>query len=295
MSDQSYPYQLSDLLYLMARLRDPSTGCPWDVKQTFATIVPSTLEEAYEVADAIENGDYDHLKEELGDLLFQVVFYAQLGKEQGYFDFEGLVSALTGKLISRHPHVFPNGDLSESSEMDARVDVKAQWEQIKADERAKKGRAGPLADVPLALPSVTRAQKLQKRAGNVGFDFQTLAAAMEKVREELAEVETELSTLLALENARGLGAPVNDGQDQQKAEVEKALGEELGDLLFSVVNVCRIGKYDAEGLLRATNRKFESRFNQMADELSRSGKSLEAASLDEMEAAWQSAKRKPVA
>ena len=268
-------YSLADLLYLMQRLRDPETGCPWDVSQTFATIVPSTLEEAYEVADAIEQGDFEHLKEELGDLLFQVVFYAQLGREQGYFDFDALVSTLTEKLVARHPHVFPSGQLRDrvvGSQTDADLDVKAQWEAIKVKEREKKGHQGVFADVPLSLPSVTRAQKLQKRAANVGFDFETPQAAMEKVREELAEVEQELA------------AHASD-------EYHAALGEELGDLLFSVINVCRLGKFDAESLLRATNRKFEQRFSHMEKLLVERGYSLNEASIEVMESAWQHAKQ----
>ncbi|UTA46277.1 nucleoside triphosphate pyrophosphohydrolase [Simiduia sp. 21SJ11W-1] len=270
----NHNYTLQDLLQLMARLRDPQTGCPWDIKQTFATIVPSTLEEAYEVADAIESGDYDHLKEELGDLLFQVVFYAQLGKEQGFFDFDALVSTLVEKLISRHPHVFPDGTLESTATAASDVDVKAQWEAIKSEERARKGKVSVMADVPIGLPATTRAQKLQKRASNVGFDFYTLAAAMEKVHEELAEVEQELARM-----------------GEQGAQ--EALGEELGDLLFSVINVCRLGKFDAESLLRATNRKFESRFLVMESLLESQGLTLEAATLEQMEAAWVQAKLQP--
>lgn len=266
-------YTVDDLLYLMQRLREPGTGCPWDLQQTFATIVPSTLEEAYEVADAIERGDFDHLGEELGDLLFQVVFYAQLGREQGYFDFNGLVSQLTRKLISRHPHVFPDGQLRAltSAQAGEDLDVKAQWESLKAKERKEKGHKGVFADVPTNLPSVSRAQKLQKRAANVGFDFETPQAAMEKVREELHEVEQELRRLK--------GANTTD-----------ALGQELGDLLFAVINVCRLSQFDAESLLRATNRKFEHRFGNMERRLQAGGSSVEAATLPQMEAAWQAVK-----
>ncbi|MBB3168276.1 nucleoside triphosphate pyrophosphohydrolase [Simiduia aestuariiviva] len=266
-------YTLGDLLYLMERLRDPDTGCSWDVQQTFATIVPSTLEEAYEVADAIERGDFNHLGEELGDLLFQVIFYAQLGREKGYFDFNGLVSQLTAKLIGRHPHVFPDGQLRAVANATNKddVDVKAQWESLKTKEREKKGDAGVFADVPLNLPSVSRAQKLQKRAANVGFDFESPNTAMMKVREELQEVEHEL-------------------QQMQGGRASEALGEELGDLLFSVVNVCRLSKFDAESLLRATNRKFEHRFGNMERQLLTDGVSVETATLTQMEAAWQAVK-----
>ncbi len=266
-------YTLGDLLYLMERLRDPDTGCSWDVQQTFATIVPSTLEEAYEVADAIERGDFNHLGEELGDLLFQVIFYAQLGREKGYFDFNGLVSQLTAKLIGRHPHVFPDGKLRAVANATNKddVDVKAQWESLKTKEREKKGDVGVFADVPLNLPSVSRAQKLQKRAANVGFDFESPDTAMIKVREELQEVEHEL-------------------QQMQGGRASEALGEELGDLLFSVVNVCRLSKFDAESLLRATNRKFEYRFGNMERQLLTDGISVEIATLTQMEAAWQAVK-----
>lgn len=272
----SQRYQLADLLYLMARLRDPQGGCPWDLAQDFASIVPSTLEEAYEVADAIERADFEHLPEELGDLLFQVVFYAQLGGEQEAFDFASIVHGLTVKLIQRHPHVFAGGSLRGDPVAVAASsdDIKGQWEAIKQAERSAKGRQGLLDDVPVNLPSVSRAQKLQKRASRVGFDFATVQAAMEKVREEMAEVEQEVARL--------------DG------EAHAALGEELGDLLFSVVNVCRLGQFDAESLLRQTNRKFEQRFNRMHAQLLQQGLDLDQASLAQMEQAWQQIKKQPL-
>lgn len=268
-------YRLDDLLYLMARLRDPKAGCPWDLAQNFASIVPSTLEEAYEVADTIERADFDHLPEELGDLLFQVVFYAQLGKEQGRFDFDAIVHGLTAKLIQRHPHVFADGSLyGEPRAVGISNDeIKGQWENLKQSEREAKGKRGLLDDVPVNLPSVSRAQKLQKRASRVGFDFQTVQAAMEKVREEMAEVEQEVVQL--------------DGR------AHAALGEELGDLLFAVVNVCRLGHFDAEALLRQTNRKFEQRFSRMHERIEQQGLSLEQASLEQMEQAWQQIKKLP--
>ncbi|AFU97869.1 nucleoside triphosphate pyrophosphohydrolase [Simiduia agarivorans] len=264
-------YSLKDLLYLMARLRDPETGCPWDLKQDFASIVPSTLEEAYEVADAIERNDMAHLKEELGDLLFQVVFYAQLGKEADHFDFDAVVDELTRKLIARHPHVFPSGNLQSvrTEEGGFDTDVSGQWESLKAMEREKKGYASVLDDVPMALPAIQRAQKLQKRASTVGFDFSTVESAMDKVREELAEVEVEVA-----------------------AGDRHALADELGDLLFAVVNVARIAGYDAESLVRRTNKKFAHRFEKMAAKLAQEGLALEDASLEQMEAAWINIKQR---
>ncbi len=179
-------YSVDDLLYLMARLRDPESGCPWDIKQDYASIAPSTLEEAYEVVDAIEKQDFVHLKEELGDLLFQVIFYSQLGKEDERFEFASVVSDLVAKLIRRHPHVFPDGTLQ--SRIDNRntlqADVKARWEAIKQQEREAKGAQGLLADVPLNLPALSRAAKLQKRAASVGFDWDNVYGPIAKVRVE---------------------------------------------------------------------------------------------------------------
>jgi ATP diphosphatase len=228
-------YTIDDLLYLMARLRDPESGCPWDIKQDYASIAPSTLEEAYEVVDAIEKQDFVHLKEELGDLLFQVIFYSQIGTEEQRFDFAGVVSDLTAKLIRRHPHVFPEGTLESRVENRHTLpaDVKARWEQIKQQERAEKGATGLLADVPLNLPSLSRAAKLQKRAASVGFDWDDVYGPIAKVREELLEVEAEL-----------------DSGDQQ------ALQEELGDLLFAVVNIARYQKIDPEQLIKSLSSVF---------------------------------------
>jgi ATP diphosphatase len=232
-------YDTDDLLYLMSRLRDPQTGCPWDIKQDYASIVPSTLEEAYEVVDAIEKGDFIHLKEELGDLLFQVIFYSQLGSEDGHFSFAGVVSDLVAKLVRRHPHVFPDGTLKSQIENRHTLptDVKARWEAIKQQERQAKGAQSVLADVPLNLPALTRAAKLQKRAATVGFDWQDVNGPIAKVREELLEVEGALA-----------------------AADSRAIEEELGDLLFSVVNVSRFLKIDPEQALRKASKKFEQRF-----------------------------------
>lgn len=259
-------YSIDDLLYLMARLRDPESGCPWDIKQDYASIAPSTLEEAYEVVDAIEKQDFVHLKEELGDLLFQVIFYSQLGKEEHRFEFAGVVSDLVAKLIRRHPHVFPDGTLH--SRIDSRDtlpgDVKARWETIKQQEREAKGAQGLLADVPLNLPALSRAAKLQKRAASVGFDWDDVYGPIAKVREELLEVEAEL-----------------DSGDRN------ALEEELGDLLFAAVNIARYMKIDPEQALRRTNQKFEQRFGFIEDNVSQP---LDKTSIEEMNRLWDLAK-----
>lgn len=254
----------------MERLRDPVDGCPWDQKQNWSTIVPSTLEEAYEVADTIEREDFAALREELGDLLFQVVFYAQLGREQGFFEFAEIVDVLVSKLLRRHPHVFPDGKLeSRRSESDlSDSEIKQNWESIKQAERQSKGQLELFADIPLNLPSLSRAQKLQKRAANVGFDWPDVGGVMAKIEEELAELKAEL----------------DDGH-------QKAIEHELGDLLFSVVNLCRHTKIDAESALRHCSQRFEQRFSLMQLQLEREGKAVEEASLDEMEVAWNLAKQ----
>lgn len=259
-------YSLDDLLYLMARLRDPKSGCPWDIKQSYASIAPSTIEEAYEVVDAIEKQDYVHLKEELGDLLFQVIFYSQIGREEGRFDFAGIVSDLVAKLVRRHPHVFPDGSLHSrvADQSSLPADVKQRWEAIKQEERASKGVKGVLADVPLNLPALTRATKLQKRAASVGFDWDDVQGPIAKVREELLEVEEALAT----------------GN-------QNAIAEELGDLLFAVVNISRFLKLDAESALRSANRKFERRFAYLEKNASRP---LPDAGMEELNRLWEESK-----
>ena len=263
----TYQYNIEALLYLMARLRDPQSGCPWDIKQDYASIAPSTLEEAYEVVDAIEKQDFVHLKEELGDLLFQVIFYSQLGKEEDRFEFAGVVSDLVAKLIRRHPHVFPDGSLHSQIENRHTLpgDVKARWEAIKQQERAEKGAQGILADVPLNLPSLSRAAKLQKRAASVGFDWDDVYGPIAKVREELMEVEAELVS-----------------GDRE------ALEEELGDLLFAVVNIARYQKIDPEQALRRANHKFEQRFHFIE---TNSTTPLVETSIHEMNRLWDEAKK----
>lgn len=267
-------YQLDDLLHLMARLRDPQHGCPWDLKQNFASIVPHTLEEAYEVADAIERGDFAHLPGELGDLLFQVVYYSQLAREEGRFDFAQVVDGIASKLIRRHPHVFADGDLYGAVDV-PKLDeaaVKQRWEAIKAEERAEKAAAPEqlslLDDVPTALPSLSRAIKLQKRAAQVGFDWPEALPVVDKVREELDEVLEAMSE--------------NDAD---------AIAEEIGDLLFVVSNLARHLKVEPESALRAANAKFERRFRFIEQALRDAGRNMEDCPLDELDALWGEAKK----
>jgi ATP diphosphatase len=247
----------------MAALRTPGSGCPWDLEQTFDTIAPYTLEEAYEVADAIARGDLDHLKDELGDLLLQVVFHARMAQEQSKFDFGGVVEAITTKLIRRHPHVFADehGQTAEA--------VKGMWERIKAEEKADRGEEpeGALSGVAVALPALTRALKLQNKAGQVGFDWNDPRAVLAKIREEADEIEAAL-----------------DAQDEAHAATE------VGDLLFAVVNLARHLQADPEGILRATNRKFERRFASIERALAAQGKRPQDATLAEMDALWDAAK-----
>jgi ATP diphosphatase len=267
-------YQLDDLLHLMARLRDPQHGCPWDLKQSYASIVPHTLEEAYEVADAIERGDFEHLPGELGDLLFQVVYYSQLAREEGRFEFAEVVDGITRKLIRRHPHVFVDGDLYGAPDT-ARLEeaaVKQRWEELKAEERAEKAGAPEqlslLDDVPNALPALSRAVKLQKRAAQVGFDWPEALPVVDKVREELDEVLEAMSE--------------ND---------PRAIAEEVGDLLFVVTNLARHLKVDPESALRAANAKFEQRFRFIEQALREAGRAMEDCALDELDALWGEAKK----
>ncbi|MDQ7912235.1 nucleoside triphosphate pyrophosphohydrolase [Pseudomonas sp. 102515] len=266
-------YQLDDLLHLMARLRDPRHGCPWDLRQDYASIVPHTLEEAYEVADAIARRDFPQLRDELGDLLFQVVYYSQLGREDGHFDFAQVVDGITRKLVRRHPHVFPDGDLHGPLDL-PRLDeatIKRRWEEIKAEERAEKAAAPEqlslLDDVPAALPALSRAAKLQKRAANVGFDWADATPVVAKIQEELDEVREAMA----------------NGQAAQVAE-------EVGDLLFVMVNLARHLHVDAEDALRQANAKFERRFRYIEEGLKAQGRAPQEASLEEMDALWDAAK-----
>jgi ATP diphosphatase len=260
---------IARLIDIMAALRTPGSGCPWDLEQNFATIAPYTIEEAYEVADAIVRGDLDDLRDELGDLLLQVVFHARMAQEQGAFDFGDVVQALTEKLVRRHPHVF--GDARGLTPKA----VEGLWERIKAQERAQKspgrgrreGAAGALAGVPVGLPALTRALKLQAKAGKVGFDWNDPLAVLAKIREEADEIEAELA-----------------------AGRRAAAAAELGDLLFAMVNLARHLDVDPEATLRATNRKFEQRFAAIERALAARGKTPQAATLEEMEALWNAAK-----
>jgi ATP diphosphatase len=267
-------YTLADLLAVMQRLRDPEQGCPWDLQQDFASIAPHTLEECYELVDAIERGDYAQVREELGDVLFQVVFYAQLGREQQRFTFDELVHGLVDKLLRRHPHVFSQGTLAEGGLHGAAAAVATpveqvglNWERIKQDERAAKQQHGVLDDVPLALPALSRAAKLQKRAARVGFDWQHWRDVVEKMREEQAEL---------IEAIEG-GNP-------------EEIADELGDLLFCGVNLARFLEIDPEAALRACNQKFERRFRFIEQALAAQGRAPEQSSLAEMDALWDAAK-----
>ena len=266
-------YKLDDLLHLMARLRDPRHGCPWDLRQDYASIVPHTLEESYEVADAIARRDFPQLRDELGDLLFQVVYYSQLGREDGHFDFAQVVDGITRKLVRRHPHVFPDGDLHGPLDV-PRLDeatIKRRWEEIKAEERGEKAAAPEqlslLDDVPAALPALSRAAKLQKRAANVGFDWADATPVVAKIQEELDEVREAMA----------------NGQAAQVAE-------EVGDLLFVMVNLARHLHVDAEDALRQANAKFERRFRFIEEALKAQDRTPQEASLEEMDALWDAAK-----
>jgi ATP diphosphatase len=251
------------LLAIMVALRTPKTGCPWDLEQNFATIAPYTIEEAYEVADAIARADLGDLKDELGDLLLQVVFHARMAQEQGAFDFGDVVEAITAKLIRRHPHVF--GDAGSQTT----AAVNSLWERIKAEEKAARGRpeeTGALAGVPVTLPALTRALKLQAKAGKVGFDWNDPRAVLHKIREEADEIEAAL-----------------DGDTVHAAS-------EVGDLLFAAVNLARHLRADPEDVLRQTNRKFERRFAAIESALAARGKKPQDATLAEMDALWDEAK-----
>jgi MazG family protein len=255
---------IAELLAIMRQLRDPGRGCPWDLKQDFATIAPYTIEEAYEVAAAIDARDYAALKDELGDLLLQVVFHSQIAEEKRLFDFDDVVRAITAKMIRRHPHVFAEGaaDTPEA--------VSAAWEDIKRQERAAKPgeKEGILDDVPSALPALMRAIKLQNRAAEVGFDWPSALDVADKIAEETRELA-----------------------EACEAGVPSKVNEEFGDLLFAMANLARHLKLDPEDALRAANGKFIRRFSVIEASLKAMGRSPEEASLEEMETLWQNAKR----
>ncbi len=257
---------ISRLLDIMAALRTPKTGCPWDLEQNFSTIAPYTLEEAYEVADAIARDDLTDLKEELGDLLLQVVFHARMAEEQGAFDFGGVVQGITEKLIRRHPHVF--GDEGPKTPRA----VEGLWERIKDEEKAARptaGDQGALAGVPVGLPALSRALKLQAKASKVGFDWNDPRTVLRKIREEADEIEAEL--------------------DRAESDTA-ATAAEVGDLLFAAVNLARHLRADPEAILRQTNRKFERRFASIERALAARGKAPQDSTLAEMDALWDEAK-----
>ena len=253
------------LLEIMATLRDPERGCPWDREQSFATIVPYTIEEAYEVADAIERGDMDELRDELGDLLFQVVFYAQLATEAGHFDFKAVVESIVDKLTRRHPHVFGDARVSSAAQQSE------EWERHKAAERAAKADNGVpsvLDGVSVALPALSRAVKLQRRAARVGFDWRELSEVLDKVAEELEEVHVEVAA--------------DAGRER--------LSHEIGDLLLASSNLARFAEIDPEAALREANGRFERRFRRIEEWLAVQGRGPEQSSLEEMERLWSRAK-----
>jgi len=265
---------IEKLRWIMKQLRDPETGCPWDMKQNFASITSHTLEEAYEVVDAIEQEDFVELEKELGDLLFQVIFYSQLGQEQKHFDFDSVIAAICEKLIRRHPHVFAEATLQTDAE------IKANWENEKALERQQKNdkqssqltdraNLSILADIPKNLPALSQAAKIQKRCAHVGFDWDNAQDVFAKIVEEVQEVKDELDA-----------ETIN----------QKALAEELGDLMFAVVNLCRHAKEDPETLLRQANKKFSKRFVGVEERVNQSGKSFTEHDLAELESYWQQVK-----
>lgn len=269
MNERARPaYDIVDLKRLMERLRDPETGCPWDLKQTYQSIAPFTLEECLELIDALEQGDLEHVEEELGDLLFQVIFYSQLGKEDGLFNFDTVVSGITAKLIRRHPHVFKDGELEGVIKDRSSIDtIKTNWEAEKAAERAARAQKSAMDDVPAALSALARAQKLQKRASSLGYDFPHDEAVLQSLDEELEE----------LSEAREI-----HGQE----EIEN----EMGDVLFTVVNLARHLKVDAEAALRKANRRFERRVRRAEGAALEAGTRLQDESLVRLEERWRAAK-----
>ena len=275
-------YSIDDLKTLMARLRDPQTGCPWDTRQTYRSIVPHTLEEAHEVADAIERQDFPNLKDELGDLLFQVIFYSQLGHEDGHFSFDEVVDNLVRKLIRRHPHVFPDGTLESRVDPEHRpgeAEIRTNWERIKAEERADAPSSGArdhddsvLAGIAAALPAMVRAEKLQRRASHHGFDWPSVEPVFAKLHEEIDELREAWACAQADPAARD------------------SVEDELGDLLFVCVNLARFMKVNPDQALRRTNYKFEARFRAIEARLLAEGRSLDSETLASLDAIWQSVK-----
>jgi len=251
---------------VMAALRDPETGCPWDREQSFTTIAPYTIEEAYEVAEATAQGDMDELREELGDLLFQVVYHAQMAKERGAFDLDDVANTIADKMIRRHPHVFSDKPAETAA------DVSGIWEEVKQRERAEKSKDEPesaLDGVPLALPGLARAWKLHRRATDAGFDWPDTASLFAKIREELDELEVEI----------------------ERGEPPERVADEMGDVLFTIVRLAEFAGQDPETVMRAAQRKFSRRFRYMEARLHERGRRLNDASMDELETLWTAAKR----
>ncbi len=268
-------YNIDDLIYLMQRLREPEYGCPWDIKQDFSSIVPYTLEECYEVIDAIESKDWPHLAEELGDLLFQIIFYSQLAAEQQSFDLSDVVHILVDKLIRRHPHVFIDQQLHTRTKVTlSERQISDSWESIKQRERAAKktpeqGSSSVLDDVPKALPALIRADKLQRRASKVGFDWDQITPVIEKIEEALAELKEAISS-------------------QNISNIK----DEMGDVLFAQVNLARHLGVNAEEALRGTNQKFTRRFNYVEEQVLKAARHWDDFSLSELDAYWDAAKKR---
>jgi ATP diphosphatase len=271
--DRAPPYEIGDLLAVMARLRDPATGCPWDREQTFATIAAYTIEEAYEVADAIARNDLDGLKDELGDLLLQVVYHARMAEEDGRFAFADVVDAITAKMVRRHPHVFEDTSLRDT------FLGSAAWDRIKAEEKAAgapnaDGAGSLLDDIPVALPALSRSVKLQSRASRVGFDWPSLTPVLAKIEEEIAELKFAIA----------------DEKREASVPPSKKIAEEFGDLLFVMANIARHLGIDPEASLREANAKFVRRFRSIEAALLAEGRTPEDATLEEMDQLWDEAK-----
>ena len=265
--DHSTLNELERLIRIMRQLRDPQDGCPWDVKQTLESIAPYTIEEAYEVADAIARGDNDDIRDELGDLLLQVVFHARMAEEAGSFALADVAKSISDKMVARHPHVFGSEDTVTIDQQ------KQRWEDIKAAERARRGQTGTLDDVAAGLPPMLRALKLQKRAARVGFDWPEIDQVIDKLHEETAELKAELS-----------GNPADSNRDQAR------IADEVGDILFVAVNLARKAGINPETALMGCNLKFEQRFRYIEQETEKYNKNIEEMPLDEMERLWQAAK-----
>jgi ATP diphosphatase len=268
----SRQYDLQDLLKLMSALRDPETGCPWDLKQDYRSIVPSTLEETWEVIEAIENDDFENLREELGDLLFQAVFYSRLADEDGHFDFSDVVHGIVSKLVRRHPHVFPDGDIDRAGENSGLTDeqVLGQWERIKREEKGELSACSSLLDeVPRSMPALLRAKQIQKKMASVGFDWSEPGPIWSKIEEEVQEAREVI---------------------QGEQICSERLGDELADVMFAVVNLLRFYKQDPEVVLERCNRRVTGRFHHIEQRAREQGVPLEDVSLETMDQWWEEAK-----